>query len=148
MMTWKLTDVRGRGVGYSFLMLFLLSGCSGPKPVLYPNDVLEKSGPEQVELDISSCEELAEQHVEKSSAAGKVAGQTATGGVIGAATGAVGGAITGNVGLGTAVGAAAGATQGLLRGIFSSGGSDSSPVYRKFVNRCLKEKGYEPIGWD
>ncbi len=132
-----------------FLVLLLsLSGCSGARPVLYPNAELEKAGPEQAELDISSCEELAEQYVETSNAGEQVAGQTVTGGAVGAASGAVGGAIAGSVGLGSAIGAAVGATQGLLRGIFSSGGSDSNPTYRKFVNRCLKEKGYEPIGWE
>ncbi|GJL64060.1 MAG: hypothetical protein NPIRA04_27140 [Nitrospirales bacterium] len=126
----------------------MFSGCSGPRPVLYPNQALQDSGEEQAEQDISVCEELAEEYVSKGSAGEHVAGQTVGGGAVGAASGAVGGAIAGNVGLGSAIGAAVGATQGLLRGIFSSGGAEASPTYRKFVNRCLKEKGYEPIGWD
>jgi hypothetical protein len=24
---------------------------------------------------------------------------------------------------------------------------DPDPVFKNFVNRCLKEKGYDPIGW-
>ena len=130
------------------MSLALLSGCSSSKPVLYPNEMLQEVGKDQAEQDITVCEELAEQHVKTSQKGEKVAGQTVTGGAVGAASGAVGGAITGNVGLGSAVGAAVGATHGFLRGIFASGGSDSNPVYRKFVNRCLREKGYEPIGWD
>ena len=135
-------------MGPSLVILLQLAGCSGAQPVLYPNDVLKNAGEEQAEQDIEACEELAENYVNTSGKGEKVAGNTVVGGAVGAATGAVGGAITGNVGLGTAVGAAAGATQGLLRGIFSSGGSDSNPTYRKFVDRCLREKGYEPIGWD
>ena len=148
-MSLRLIDFLSRGAGYSLLIGgVLLSGCSGAKPVLYPNEMLEKVGEEQMEKDLELCEELAEQYVETSSAGEKVAGQTVAGGAVGAASGAVGGAIAGSVGLGSAIGAAVGATQGLLRGIFSSGGSDSNPTYRKFVDRCLREKGYEPIGWD
>ena len=136
--------------GYVLVIGLVLSvaGCSGAKPILYPNPTFEKTDSEQVELDIALCEELAEHHVETASAGEKVAGKTVAGGAIGAASGAVGGAIAGNVGLGSAIGAAVGATQGLLRGLFSSGGPDSNPTYRKFVDRCLREKGYEPIGWD
>ncbi|WP_454063346.1 glycine zipper family protein [Candidatus Nitrospira salsa] len=130
------------------ISLCVFSGCSGPRPVLYPNQALQDSGEEQAEQDISVCEELAEEYVSKGSAGEHVAGQTVGGGAIGAASGAVGGAIAGNVGLGSMIGAAAGATQGLLRGIFTSGGAEASPAYRNFVNRCLIEKGYEPIGWD
>ncbi|MGB0910630.1 MAG: glycine zipper family protein [Nitrospirales bacterium] len=143
---WKM--VVGRAWLSSICFVLFLSGCSGSTPVLYPNDLLQAVGEEQMEQDLEVCEELAEQYIETENAGGKVAGQTVTGGAIGAATGAVGGAITGNLGLGTAIGAAAGATQGLLRGIFTSGGDDSSPVYRKFIDRCLREKGYEPIGWN
>ena len=29
-----------------------------------------------------------------------------------------------------------------------SGKSNPSPVYKRFVDRCLREKGYDPIGWN
>ncbi|GJL53377.1 MAG: hypothetical protein NPIRA02_05090 [Nitrospirales bacterium] len=132
----------------SIISVSIFSGCSGPQPVLYPNHVLQDGGTEQAEQDIAVCEELAEEYVKKGSAGEHVAGQTVGGGAVGAASGAVGGAIAGNVGLGSAIGAAVGATQGLLRGIFTSGGAEANPTYRKFVNRCLREKGYEPIGWE
>jgi hypothetical protein len=25
---------------------------------------------------------------------------------------------------------------------------DPSPVYRNFVNRCMRDRGYDPIGWE
>ena len=59
---------------------------------------------------------------------------------------AVGGALAGNAGTGAAVGAATGATAGLLHSIFSQADS-KDPIYVNFVERCLREKGYEPIGW-
>ena len=133
-----------------FLIIACISlvGCAGPKPVLYPNNHFEQVGQERVDQDIAACEEMADEYISKSNAGEKVVGQTAVGGAIGAASGAVGGAITGSPGLGAAIGAAVGATQGLLVGLFRAGSSDPNPAYQNFVNRCLKERGYEPMGWD
>jgi len=44
------------------------------------------------------------------------------------------------------IGAASGATGGLLRGLFRK--SPPSEAYKQFVNRCLKERGYDPVGWE
>ena len=133
---------------FGIIAFISLVGCGGPKPVLYPNNHFEQVGQEHVDQDIAACEEMADEYISKSNAAEKVAGQTAVGGAIGAASGAVGGAITGSPGLGAAIGAAVGATQGFLVGLFRAGSSDPSPAYQNFVNRCLKERGYEPMGWD
>ena len=40
---------------------------------------------------------------------------------------------------------AAGGTSGLIHGTAKE--TQPSPVHRNFVDRCLREKGYEPIGW-
>jgi hypothetical protein len=125
-----------------------LVSCAGPQPVLYPNAHFQEVGKDLADEDVAACEALAEDYVSKSNAGGKVAGQTAVGGAIGAAGGAVGGAIAGNVGIGAAIGAAVGATQGFLQGLFGASRSEPSPAYQNFVNRCLKERGYEPMGWD
>lgn len=77
---------------------------------------------------------------------GQVAGSTAAGGAIGSAAGAVGGAVVGHPGRGAMVGAASGATGGLLRGLFRK--SPPSQAFKQFVNRCLQERGYEPVGWE
>ena len=53
--------------------------------------------------------------------------------------------MTGNIGKGAGIGGAAGAAGGLVRGISQS--SKPSQVYKNFVSRCLREKGYEPVGW-
>ena len=34
----------------------------------------------------------------------------------------------------------------MIRGLFDR--NDPAPVYRAYVNRCLGERGYEPVGWD
>jgi hypothetical protein len=57
----------------------------------------------------------------------------------------VGGASTGRAGTGAAVGAASGATAGLLSGLWRS--RDRDPIYMTYVDTCLREKGYQPIGW-
>lgn len=128
------------------LFLWTVGGCAGPRPVLYPNEHLKQVGEAQAERDIAECRKLAEQHV-SNHAGERIAGQTAVGAATGAATGAVGSAVSGgSAGTGAAVGAATGATYGFLRGLFSS--TKPSRTYRNFVNRCLKERGYEPIGWE
>ncbi len=126
-----------------------LAGCaSGPKPVLYPNERLKAVGQAQADQDIAQCREMASNAgaSEGSGKARQAAGNTAAGGALGGATGAVGGAILGSPGTGAAVGAATGATAGLLRSMFSGGGGPS-PAYRNFVDHCLRERGYEPVGW-
>jgi hypothetical protein len=127
-----------------------LAACaSGPRPILYPNDRLQAVGQAEADRAVAECRELAESAGASggSGDVGQAAGSTAAGGAIGGATGAVGGAILGRPGTGAAVGAATGATAGLLRSIFSGGGQPS-PAYRNFVDRCLRERGYEPVGWE
>jgi len=51
----------------------------------------------------------------------------------------------GGAGRGAAIGAATGATAGAIHGAVKSSGP--SPAYKNFADRCLREKGYEVIGW-
>lgn len=127
------------------LLLFLLTACAAHRPVLYPNEYFKKAGDVQAQTDIDECCRQAEAYA-KANPGAKVAGNTAAGGAAGAVVGGAVGAVTGNLGRGILVGAAGGAAGGLMRGLFRS--SEPSPVYKNFVNRCLIEKGYEPIGWE
>jgi hypothetical protein len=126
----------------------LLAACAAPRPVLYPNEHLRAVGSQAAERDIAECRRLAE--AAGATAAGArgdaAAGGAVTGGAVGGAAGAAGGAVVGAAGRGAAVGAASGATAGLLRGLFRSSGP--SPAYRNVVDRCLAERGYEPMGWE
>lgn len=127
------------------VVLVFLEGCaSSGGPVLYPNAHLKAVGKEQAEIDIGECERLANEYI-KTNPGGDAAGSTAAGGAAGAFVGGAAGAVTGNIGKGAGVGGAAGAAGGLVRGISKS--SKPSQVYKNFVSRCLREKGYEPIGW-
>lgn len=140
--------------GILLLFFVALSACSASRPVLYPNEHLKRAGRSAAEEDINKCMELAEGHLASQSAAGKAAESgaigAATGASVGAAGGAAGGAVVGHAARGATVGAAgggaAGATRGVLRGLFQS--RRPSQTYRNFVNRCLREKGYDPIGWE
>jgi hypothetical protein len=128
-------------------------GCATPRPVLYPNARLKAVGASAAQADTDECMRRADAYVRSGGEADKTlesAGIGAgTGAAIGAAGGAAGGAVLGRAGIGAAAGAAGGAAAGATRGIvhemFRKRGP--SPVYRNFVNRCLREKGYDPIGW-
>jgi len=126
--------------------LLALGGCaSSQSPVLYPNAKLKQVGREQASRDIEECRKLADDYVQ-STAAKDVAKGAAVGGAAGAAIGAVGGAVSGRgAGTGAAVGAAAGATAGAVHGAAKQ--TEPSPVYKRYVDRCLGERGYEVIGW-
>ncbi len=127
------------------LFALTLSGCAASqRPVLYPNNYLKTVGNAQADRDINECMQTAETYVKKNQDS-KVAEGAVKGGAVGAATGAAVGAVTGNFGRGLAAGAAGGAAGGATHGAFKA--SEPSPVYKNFVNRCLREKGYEPMGW-
>ncbi len=113
--------------------------------VLYPNAHFHEVGAEVAEMDVATCKVMADRQVGNTSTAGTVAKNTAGGAAIGAALGAVAGAIVGSAGTGAAVGAAVGGTGGLVRGTMESRKND--PTYQGYVEACLRDKGYQPIGW-
>ena len=149
---WVLTRVI---MFYSFVMVFVLlglAGCATQRPVLYPNKQFKRVG-STAERDTNDCMRQAEESVAangrvESAIEGEATG-AATSATIGAAAGAAGGAVVDRAGSGAAIGTAgsgaAWATRGLIHGL--SGKRNPSPVYKNFVNRCLREKGYDPIGW-
>lgn len=127
--------------------VLLLAGCAArtQSPVLYPNNYLKSVGETQAQNDIEECSHMAEAYI-KANPGAKVVGGTIVGGAGGAVVGGAVGAVTGNLARGASIGAAAGAASGLVRGLYRA--SKPTPVYKAFVNRCLREKGYEPIGWE
>jgi hypothetical protein len=138
---------RTRSVGLVILALGLL-GCAGPRPILYPNAHLDAVGHEAAERDVAECRELAKAAgaTPASGKTGQVAGSTAVGAGVGAAAGAAGGAVVGAAGRGSAIGAVSGAVGGFLRGLFSR--PKPNQAYMHFVDRCLIDRGYEPVGWE
>lgn len=144
---WLLSaDMRARRWIAGLALLLTASGCSASKrPVLYPNDHYKQVGQSQAEADIESCREQASHYASSNVQGREMATEGAKGGAIGAAGGAVGGAIGGNPGEGAAIGAAAGATAGVLGSLFR--GAEPSGAYMGWVDQCLRDKGYQTVGW-
>ncbi len=134
-----------RAIAMLLCVACVAPACSAKRPVLYPNEVLEEVGREVSQTEVEECIQLAKESGADSSDAAEVAGSTAAGGAVGGATGAAAGAILGRVGPAAAAGAAVGGIAGLFRGLFRS--REPNPVFRAFVERCLRDRGYEPIGW-
>lgn len=129
------------------ILSVLVTACA-PKPILYPNAHYKNVGAETADHDIEECSAMAKDAgaTPSQGKTGQVAGNTTAGGAVGSAAGAVGGAVVGHPGRGAMVGAASGATAGFLRGLFRR--SPPSNAYKQFVQRCLKERGYDPVGWE
>jgi len=121
------------------------AACAAKRPVLYPNAHYQQAGVAVSQADIDACMSLAKTGVGDTNAAANTGGRSVVGAGAGAAVGAVGGAITGNAGTGAAVGAATGGTAGLLSGLWRTRNHD--PIFMAYVDTCLREKGYQPIGW-
>lgn len=129
----------------SFAIVFSCLACAAKRPILAPNEHLREMGPEAAQRDVDECIRLAAEAGPEAARGKQIAGKTAGGAAVGAAAGAVAGAIYGSPGRGAAAGAAGGATAGLLRGVFRSSGLDAGQ--KRYVEDCLRQKGYQPIGW-
>jgi hypothetical protein len=131
-----------------WLLIGIFFASCAPKPILYPNQHYKDAGRDAADQAIEACSQMAKDAGATPSRGktGQVAGSTAGGGAVGSAAGAVGGAVVGHAGRGAMVGAASGATAGFLRGLFRRW--PPSQAYKEFVQRCLKERGYDPVGWE
>jgi hypothetical protein len=124
----------------------LLTSCSR-RPVLYENGALQRTGRDLAEHDIDDCMERAEAAGAKGDSRGtKAAKDAGVGAAAGAAAATVGsaildGALSGRV---IGAGAGAGAAGSLIYGLFRN---NPDPVFERYVNLCLEERGYDPIGW-
>ena len=131
--------------GLLCLGLLLLSACAAKSPVLYPNAHYQNTGEAQAARDVSYCIQLADNTGLKTAAGSRVAKETVVSAGVGAATGAAWEAAMDDAAGTAGASAAAAGTAGLLRGLLTS--SDPNPVYKSFVEQCLRERGYQPIGW-
>jgi len=134
-------------VQYLILTVLVLAvgSCAQQRPVLYPNARLRYVGEEAAAVDSDECIQLAIDYGAKEDSGTRVAKDTAKGAAVGGAAGTAVGAVTGNVGRGAAAGAAGGGAASMTRSMLNSGKPD--PVFKRFVEQCLRDKGYQPIGW-
>ncbi|MDJ0811810.1 MAG: cell envelope biogenesis protein OmpA [Desulfobacterales bacterium] len=126
-------------------MVVFVSACASKRPVLYPNAHLYAVGQTAAENDIDQCIQMAHSYNADTDASERVAKNTAGGAAVGGAAGAAAGAVWGRPGRGAAAGAAGGAAGAMTRSILNS--NEPAPVFRRFVEQCLRDKGYTPIGW-
>ena len=122
-----------------------LAACAtAQRPVLYPNAQLRSAGEANARRDIDQCMRMAEESgVSQSN--NQVVKRGTEGAAVGAAASGVGTLIRGgSVGAGAAAGAAVGGAAGAVHGAFHN---DANPTYRNFVQRCLRDRGYDVIGW-
>ncbi|NNE38744.1 MAG: hypothetical protein HKN08_10610, partial [Gammaproteobacteria bacterium] len=98
------------------------------------------------DTDINSCIALANGSGANESVVSETARETTEGAVVGGATGATVGAVLGNAGQGAATGAVGAATSRFTRSILNSDQPDT--VFQRFVNRCLRDRGYDVVGWN
>lgn len=128
------------------VMLVALVACASQRPVLYPNAKLKQVGDAAARRDVDHCIRQAEDFGARHGGGERAARQGGSGAVIGGVTGAVAGAVgRGNVGeravQGAAVGGAAAGTHGAIHS------DEPGALHRNFVQRCLRDRGYEVIGW-
>lgn len=131
----------------SLSLLLVLVGCasSPPKPVLYPNAHFNKVGQQTADKDIEECKTLAHSSGVNEKKDGEIGKNAATGAAVGGAAAGAWGLVSGSAGERALAGAAAGAAAGTVRGGVKS--TETSPVFKNFVQKCLRDRGYEVIGW-
>jgi len=141
----------------TFIFLFAFGCTRSVCPNLYPNDHLVRVGQVQVQRDIDECCTLADKYandkyaedaakniaVDGTAGAVSSAGENAASGI---ATGADTGSVLGSMRRGAASGGVGAAMAELSNNIFKV--KDPSPAYKDCVERCLRERGYEPNGWN
>ena len=126
-------------------VVFLFVGCASQRPVFYPNNQFNTVGKTVSKQDVDECMKSASAYGIKTQPVKKVAGGSAVGTATGAAVGSATGAVRGHAGRGAAAGAAGGAAGGFMWGLFNAKKVD--PVQKRFVEECLRLKGYKVIGW-
>ena len=115
------------------------------RPVLYPNQHYDRVGEAVAQTDIDECMTLAESHGVSAASGDDAAANVAKTAAIGGAAGAAAGAVRGRPGRGAGVGAAAAGAGATMREVFRRRQPD--PVFKNFVDRCLRDKGYSTVGW-
>jgi uncharacterized membrane protein len=129
-------------------LALLLGACAGTgkRPVFYPNAHLDDVGLAAAQYDIDECMNKASAHGVAKNKDGQVAEKAAKGAVLGGIGSAAWGLVRGDAGERALAGAAAGAATGAAAGGFES--AQLNPTFQRFVERCLREQGYDVIGWE
>jgi len=130
------------------LLTALMTGCTSAqkRPVFYPNQHLQMVGKAQAQRDTDDCMALATDHGVSTNRDGEVGKKAAKGAALGGIGAGAWGLVRGDAGERAVAGAAAGAATGAVKGGFDS--TELNPTFKRFVQRCLHERGYDVIGWE
>ena len=101
------------------LSSIIIAACIKERPALYPNELVRAGGAAAAEREIDDCMQRAEDFVDKAKRGEVIFEENITG------------------------------SRGLSGGMAleSNFKQDPTPTYRTYVNRCLRQKGYEPLAW-
>ncbi|MBS0170805.1 MAG: hypothetical protein JSR62_10670 [Nitrospira sp.] len=146
----RFSQIRNRGAhSVSGLLILTLVACAGPEPILKSTTYLQLHGKDQAEREAAVCGLKAERSGldHGTNRSGNASAGATLGLIGGAAVGASAGLVGGPTGI--AIGAAAGGAVGTVLGLLAGTYKPLQPrqEYAAFVERCLKEKGYETEGW-
>jgi hypothetical protein len=123
----------------------VVTGCATPQPVIYSNG--RQVNEDRLARDTTACRQRADQAVGLNQGRKGVAQKAAEGGVIGAVTGAVTGMFKSSnemwerAGVGLATGGVGFAVKAMIDL------NKPDKVYEEYVERCMKERGHEVLGW-
>ncbi|WP_319404885.1 hypothetical protein [uncultured Desulfosarcina sp.] len=120
---------------------------STKRPILYPNAHFEIMGSEKAQADIDDCWLIAQKAGASEDSSAQVSEEAAADAAALAAAGAAASAVLGgDPGRGAVAGAVGGGVASMTAGMMAQ---DNPPrVFRRIVERCLFEKGYEVVGWE
>ena len=132
----------------SLLPLLLLTGCSsGPKrPLFYYGSYMKPVSKVQSDRDTNECMALARQAGVRENRDGEVGKKTASGALLGGIAAGTWSLIRGDGGENMVAGAVAGGATGAAKGALDS--NEQNPTFRRYVERCLADRGYQVIGWE
>ncbi len=102
--------------------VIVVTGCASQRPVLYPNEHIRRVGGIAADRDIDDCIRRAEES--RSAADAKAVSEAGT----------------------DASARVPSSPAAAISGLF--GKPELSSIQKVFVNKCLRDKGYDPIGWN
>lgn len=129
------------------LQMLLLAGCATapPRPLFYFGSYEEPVSKVQSDRDTDECMALARQAGVQENRDGQVGRKAASGALLGGIAAGAWSLIRGNGGDTVVAGAVAGGATGAAKGAIDS--TEQNPIFRRYVERCLRERGYDVIGW-
>lgn len=131
----------------SLLLPLLLLACAGgqKRPIFYQSSYEVPLDRAQLDQDVDACFAAARNAGVQERRDGEIGRKSASGALLGGVAAGAWGLIRGDGGERLLAGAVAGGATGAAKGAIDS--TEQNPVFRRYVERCLRDLGYEVIGW-